>query len=440
MKRRNRPLHRRAFLKHAGSALAGLVAAPTFVPASALGRDRQRPAPSNRITLGCIGVGGQGTSNLNNFLRLPEIQVVAVCDVDGERRDAAQRRVVQNYRRGLRGGEAAACDAYNDFREVIARDDIDALSIAVPDHWHAIPVIEAAKAGKDIYAEKPLALTIAQGRAMSDAVRRAGVVFQTGSQQRSDRNFRFACELVRNERIGRLERVEIGLPTGSRRATQPVMEIPDGFDYEMWLGPAPRAPYTQYRCHYEFRWILDYSGGQVTDWGAHHCDIAQWAMGTEASGPIEVEGEGDFPADGLYNAAVDYDFECLYPSGATARVTNGLTNGLTFYGTEGEVFVTRGRISADPESLLTTQIGAGEIHLYESANHHRNFVECIRTRAETIAPIETAHRSITVAHLGNIAMRLGRRVRWNPEIERFVNDPEADRMLTRAMRSPWRLS
>ena len=322
---------------------------------------------------------------------------------------------------------------------MIARDDIDAVCIGTPDHWHAIPVVMAARAGKDMYCEKPLSLTIAQGRAMSDAVNRYGVVFLTGSQQRSDPKMRLGCELVRNGRIGELERVEVGLPGGSGIEPQPAMPIPEGFDYDFWLGPAPYQPYTEKRCHWNFRWILDYSGGQLTDWGAHHCDIAQWGMGTERTGPVEVEGEGEYPADGLYTAATSYAFDCLYENGVTMSCSTAHRGGVTFIGSEGKVFVNRGVIQTDPASLIDTEFGSTETRLYATNGHHSNFIDCFYSRAETVAPVEVAHRSISIAHLGNIAMKVGRRLNWDPAAERFIDDAEADRMLSRAMRGPWHL-
>ena len=419
---------RRGFLQ--GAAAAALLG-PYALTSSALGA-ADRPAASNRVVMGAIGTGSMGSGDLNGFLSASQVQMVAVCDVDRPRREKARDTVNQKY-----GGKDCAC--VGDFREIIARKDIDAVMIATPDHWHALTVIAAARAGKDIHCQKPLSLTIAQGRAMADAVKQYGVVFQTGSQQRSDRKFRYACELVRNGRIGKVLTVEVGLPTGSRIETQPVQPVPDGLDYDFWLGPAPAAPYTAKRVHYQFRWILDYSGGQVTDWGAHHCDIAQWGLGTSHTGPTEIEGRGDFPIDGLYDAATSYRFECRYPGGTVMICSNAFPNGVKFIGTDGWVFVSRGKIESEPAGLLQSVIGTNEIRLYESNDHKGNFLDCIRTRGETVAPIENAHRSITCAHLGNIAMRLGRKVRWNPDAERFVDDPEADRMLQRAMRGPWHL-
>ncbi len=421
-------LTRRGFLTGAAAAIG-----PYFLTSSALGAGA-RPAASSRITMGAIGIGGMGSGDLNAFLGITDVQVLAVCDVDKDHRDKAKQRVDTRYAN-------ADCKAYTDFREVIARKDLDSVMIATPDHWHALPVIAAAGAGKDIHCQKPLSLTIREGRAMSDACRKYGVVFQTGSQQRSDNKFRFACELVRNGRIGKLLTMEVGLPTGHFGKLEPTMPVPDGFDYDFWLGQAPWSPYTRVRCHGSFRWFLDYSGGQVTDWGAHHCDIAQWGNGTSYSGPVEIEGKGVFPTDGLYDTAVNYRFECLYRNGARMIVADGATypNGVKFIGSEGWVFVSRGRIDSEPKSLLSSVIGPDEIHLYESRDHKGNFIDCIKSRGETVAPIENAHRSVSIAHLGNLAMRLGRKLKWNPDTEHFEGDPGAERMLSRAMRAPWHL-
>ena len=435
--REHRTLTRRQFVKRAGATAA----APYFLPSLGLAaQDAARPAPSERITMGVIGCGGMGRGDMNQFLDMPDVQVVAVCDPDIVQRNAAQQEVEARYAAESASGTFQGCDSYSDFRELLARDDIDTVIQATPDHWHALVVVNAARAGKDIYGEKPLSLTIAQGRVMSDTVARYGRVFQTGSQQRSDSNFRFACELVRNGRIGKVHTVTCGLPTGSTTDSKPPIDVPDGFDYDLWLGPAPEAPYCDGRTHWNFRWILDYSGGQVTDWGAHHIDIAHWGLGLTGTGPLEVEGKGEFPTDGLWNAAVNYRFVARYASGVELVATNDFENGVKWEGEDGWVFVTRGRIDAHPKSLLQEEMGAGDIHYPQSpTGHHRNFIECVRSRREPIAPIEQAHRTITVAHLGNIAMQLGRKVRWNPDTERFVDDPQAERMRDRAMRGPWRL-
>ena len=425
---------RRKFIKAVSIAAVG---APYIVPSSVFGAN----APGNRFTMGCIGTGSMGTGNMKIFLERDDVQIIAVCDVDKSRRLAAKKIVEDKYSEKGLAISYKGCDDYNDFRELIARDDIDLVSIATPDHWHAIPAIAAANAKKDIYAEKPLALTIKQGRAMCDAVHRNKVVWQTGSWQRSVRNFHSACEIVRNEKIGKLHTIYVGIPTGSPIELQKEMPVPEGFDYNFWLGPAPWAPYTEKRCHWNFRWILDYSGGQLTDWAAHHCDIAQWGMGTEYTGPVEIEGHGDYPREGLWNAATSYKFECKYTNGVTMYVANNeqIPMGTKFVGTEGWVFVKRGEIDAEPKSLLSSVIGPDEIRLYKSNNHYGNFLDCVRSREPTITPIEVAHRSITIAHLGNIAMRLERKIRWDPEQEQIIGDSEAERMLGRSMRSPWYL-
>jgi predicted dehydrogenase len=362
-----------------------------------------------------------------------------VCDVDAARVKVAADLIDQTY--GNRD-----CRRSGDFRELLADAGLDTLCIAVPDHWHGALSVAALRAGKDIYGEKPLALTVAEGQAIVRAVRRHGRVWETGSWQRSTGHFRHGCELVRNGRIGRLERVEVGIGTGPTIEPQPVMPVPPGLDYDLWLGPAPWAPYTEKRVHWNFRWILDYSGGQVTDWGAHHIDIAQWGMGTDDTGPEAVEGIGDFPAEGLYDAATHYRFECTYANGVTLVVGSNdkVRQGVRFIGDRGWVHITRSRTTTEPSGLVRETIGPNEIHLAKPhgdhrQGHRRDFLDCVRSRAETITPVEVGHRSITIAHLGNIAMLLGRRVRWDPRRERIVGDAGAERMTARSLRGPWRV-
>lgn len=435
----NNRITRRRFLKKVTSFATGAVAIPCLIPSSVLGK-AGGTAPSNRITIGCIGVGGMGIANMNGFLEKPETQVVAICDVDTKHRNQARDIVNKKY-------GTDDCVTYNDFRDLIVRNDIDVVSIAVPDHWHTIISIAAARAGKDIYGEKPLAYTISEGRAICDAVQRYGRVWQTGSWQRSLRNFHYTCELVRNGRIGEVHTVRVGLPYGNNAQdsnTQPI-PVPEGFDYNLWLGPAPWAPYSPGRCHWNFRWISDYSGGQLTDWAGHHCDIAQWGMGTELTAPVEIEGTANFPkcTDGLYDTAESYRFVCKYEEGFTMIVADERQQpkgmGTHFEGSEGWIHVNRGGIDAKPKSILNSVIGPNDIHLYRSNNHIQNFLDCVRSRAKTIAPVEVAHYSIMIAHLGLIAIKLGRKVRWDIKKERFINDPEADRLLSRPMRSPWHM-
>jgi len=428
-----RALSRRAVVKGA----AALVAAPYFVRASALGAGG-RPAPSSRLTMAMIGLGSMGLRHVKGFIHEKDCQLVAGCDTDaGRRREAAQ------FVNGFYGNKDYR--TYSDFREVIARDDIDTLCISVPDHWHAAMAIRCIRTGKDIYGEKPLALTIPEGRAMVEAVRRYNIIWQTGSWQRSTREFRFACELVRNRCIGELKRVDVCTSPGPRISSPPQLPKHEGLDYDMWLGPAPAAPFVKERCHWNFRWILDYSGGQVTDTGAHHIDIAHWGMDADAAGPVEVSGRGEFPGDGLWDAAVEYDYRCTYPNGLTMRVgsRNLQRTGIRFVGQSGWVFVSRGRLLAEPEKLLRTKFGPGDIRLARPAGdyrqgHRRDFLDCVRTRGQPMTPIEIGHNSIIPAHLGNIAMLLGRPIRWDPRTEQILGDPVASRMLTRPMREPWR--
>ena len=436
----NKKFSRRKFVKYTGGALVAAIGFPTIIPESVFAKNGT-VAPSDRITIGCIGVGGQGTSNMKGFLEEEDARVLAVCDVDENQRLKAKNAVDRTYGNN-------DCKTYNDFRELLARDDIDAIMHATPDHWHALVAVSTARAGKDIYGEKPLAYTVSESRAIVDAVEKHGVIWQTGSWQRSQRHFRFACELVRNGRIGKVHTVNVGLPFGNGikdNGTQPC-DPPKGFDYEMWLGPAPWRPYNPSRCHWNFRWILDYSHGQLTDWAGHHIDIANWGMNTESSSPISIVGQGDYPpaTDGLFDTPPSYRFECEYREGFKMVVADSMHQpkgmGAHFIGDEGWVYVSRGgRIDAHPKSLLSSVIRPNETHLYKSDNHIKNFLDCVRSRSKTITPAEVAHHAIMVAHLGAIAMQLGRKVHWNPDAERFVNDPEADRMLARPMRGSWHL-
>ncbi len=426
-----RQVSRRRFL----GAAAGAVAFPTIVPSSVFGAS----APSGKITMGCIGVGSQGSGNMNGFLNKNDARVLAVCDVDKGHRDAAKKRVDDKYGN-------TDCATYHDFRELIARDDIDALSLALPDHWHAIPVIMAARAGKDMYGEKPLARTIHEGKMMVEAVHRYDRIWQTGSWQRSVEHFRRACELVINGRIGKVSTVEVGLPTGGSTGNPPVSPVPQGLDWDFWLGPAPWRPFMKYggrAPHWDWRWIMDYSGGQLTDWAGHHIDIAHWGLGLDRTGPVEVEGEGVYPEDGIYDAPMQYKFVCKYANGIVMTVANDRQvpkgMGTCWYGDKGWIHVNRGGLNASDPKILEEMIGPDEIQLYESRDHQQNFLDCVKTRQETITPIEIAYRSISVGHLGEIAMLLGRKVQWDPDRQVFVNDDAANRMMSRPTRSPWHL-
>ena len=367
-------------------------------------------------------------NNLKGFKAKPDAEVIAVCDVDSTHREQARRQA------GI-----SEASSYKDFRQVLARDDIDAVVVSTPDHWHIPISIAAVKVGKDVYCEKPLTLTIAEGRLLADTVKRYGSVFQTGSQQRSNTKFRFGCELVRNGRIGRVNTVHVGIPANNHSCgpTWVPEPIPKELDYNFWLGPAPWEPYLKLRCHYTFRFILDYSGGQVTNWGAHHLDIAQWALGMDSSGPVEVIGRGEFPRTGLFTTATKVCFECFYKNGTRMICQTSDKTGITFRGSKGWIYVNRGVIRAEPKSLLESKIGPNEQHLYRSDDHKQNFLDCIKTRHQPIASAETGHRSATVCHLGNIAMLTGRRLTWNPRSECFNNDSQANQMLSRPMLNGW---
>ena len=414
---------RRRFLSRAAGFGAGAVGFAHVVSSAALGKAGS-VAPSNRIAMGFVGTGGMGSGHLRGFINEPDVQVVAVCDVDSQHRDR-----VRNF------AELGKESGYNDFRELLERNDIDAVLVATPDHWHVPVSLAAIRAGKDVYCEKPLTLTVEQGRVLSDAAGRYKRVFQTGSQQRSNSRFPFACALATDGSIGELKTINVGLPPSRSSGPQPVMAVPEGFDYDMWLGPAPWRPYTKLRCHGKFRHNFDYSGGKFIDWGAHHLDIVQMALGADDSGPVEISAWGEFPTEGIYNTAVAYDIEYTYACGVKVRAWPGGPNGIRFEGTKGWVQVNRGSIDAHSKSLLKS----GRMQRYHRKNHRRDFLDCIKLRKTAIATAEIGHRSATVCHLGNIAMRLGRKLKWDPVKELFVGDTDANRMLSQPMRSPWHL-
>jgi predicted dehydrogenase len=424
-------LTRRDFL--ARTAAAG-IALPYLVRSSALGQ-AGTVAPSARITLGMIGTGSHGRDmNLRTFLTFNDAQVTAVCDVDRSHSQIAKEMVSKQYGN-------TDCAVYSDFREVLARRDIDAVMISTPDHWHVPIAIAAAQAGKDVECEKPT-LTIEEGRRLVETMKRCNRVFQWSTEDRSVDVYHRMCELVRNGRIGKVHTIKVELPSGPAQPGNPApMPVPEGFDYDMWLGPAPWAPYTKDRCHYEFRWILDYSGGELTDWGAHLLDGAQWGNNTERTGPVEVEGKGVFWKEGLYNTAKEFHIEYTYADGVKLLVDSG-TPSLRFEGTEGWIGNRgwRAPLQAQPASILDSVIGPNETHLFTCPQgEQRNFLDCVKSRQECYFPPEIGQRCFTIAHIGNIAMQLGRKLKWNPEMERFVDDEEANRMLGRAMRSPWHL-
>lgn len=428
---RNIRLNRRQLL----SGIAGTIALPHVVTSSVLGK-AGAPAASERITMGTIGAGGRGKQIMEALTGRPDCRMLAVCDVDSSRLDKA-REIVNN-----RYGNSD-CAAYADYRELLARDDIDAVLIASPDQWHVLQSVEAARAGKDMYLEKPLGLSVAEDIALRRAIQRHNRIFQFGTQQRSGRNFRFACELVRNGRIGKVRKIIVATPASRTVGSYRPSRIPPELDYEMWVGPARWMPYTQGVVGSCGNWghISNFSLGWITTWGIHHVDIAQWANDADNSGPVEIEGSGQFPKDGLYDCAVAWDVTLKYANGVTVKFVDNKMHrqGVLFEGDEGWVFVRRGALEAEPESLLNERIGPDDSHLANSSDHAGNFLDCVKSRSTPVSSIDSAVRTDTVCHLSDIAMRLSRRLKWDPAAERFIGDDQANRMLSRAMRSPWHL-
>jgi len=434
-------LSRRNFLKCTITSGAGVIGFPYLVSSSALGK-AGAVAPSNRITLGFVGVGSHGTGrNLRNFLGNSDAQVVAVCDVDSNYLARAKKMVIDDYANNKADGKYKGCATYKDFREVIRRSDIDAVVISTPDHWHALISVMAARAGKDVFCEKPT-LTVREGRVVSDTIKRYNRVYQTASENRSLYVYYRMCELVRNGRIGKLHTIHVGLPSGPHKTGDPTpMPVPKYLDYDMWLGPAPWTPYSKDRLPYSWRWILDYSGGQLTDWGAHLVNIAQWGNNTDHTGPVTVEGKGEFGKKGLYNTTTRYHIEYEYANGVKLVISSG-TPSIRFEGTEGWVgnHGWEAPLQAEPKSILDSVIGPDEIHLYTCrGGEQRNFLDCVKSRRPCYYTAESGHRTFTITHIGNISMMLGRKLNWDPVNEHFINDEQANRMLSRAKRSPWHL-
>jgi predicted dehydrogenase len=417
-----RKLSRRSFL-----AASTVFAAPYFIPIRAFGANE-------RIVTAHIGVGGQGTGNLNAFLG-KGVSAAAICDVDSDRLAKAVKLVT---------GKGQTCEGYGDYRKILERRDIDAVVISTPDHWHALPTIEACQAGKDVYCEKPISLTVVEGRRMVDAARQHKRIVQTGSQQRSDDRFRLACELVRSGRLGKISEVHVALPN-SNFAGPPVpdSEPPKVLDYDRWLGPAPMRPYNEKHVHYNFRFFWDYSGGQMTNFGAHHIDIAQWGLGMDESGPISVEGTAEFHPQKWYEVTMACRLISTYANGVKLIVGQGqkdIKGAVTFIGEKGSIAVDRSKITSNPEELVKEPLVDGDVRLYKSANHHANFLECIKSRKLPICDVEIGHRSATVCHLNNIVARLGRKIQWDAASEKIIGDDEAAAMLSRPYRQPWTLA
>jgi predicted dehydrogenase len=444
------PTTRRQFLRSSALVGGSALVAPTILPSSVFGAN----APSKRVTLGIIGCGNQATVDLPEFLNNDGCQVIAVCDVNRASfgyktpkqflgREPVRDLINAFYAKSQRSGLFKGCDLYGDFRQLLARKDLDAVAIIAPDHWHAIMTIQAAAAGKDIYCQKPLGLTVRDGQEMIKAVRRHKRILQTGSQYRSYAVIRRACELVRSGRLGQIKRVESYVAANNFKGPGPGWKpapVPAGFDYNFWLGPAPDAPYHPDRCLYKFRFIRDYSGGQTTNFGAHSNDVVQWALGMDDTGPVEFSDRGaEFPPAGdLFNTATKVNFHARYANGIELDCfTDKRSFGARFEGTDGWLFVNGKVIEASSPAIKDAVVGPNESRLPVSENHYRNFIDCVRSRQEPIEPVEVGHRTASLCHLGNLAMLLKRTIKWDPEKEEIVGDAEASRLLAPPLRAPW---
>ena len=428
-------LSRRRFLQ-ASAAASATLAAPYFVPARAFGANE-------RVNLGFIGVKNRGMQNMGGFKVLGGdagklgCVAAALCDVDSSVLASAASRVEQT---GVKP------QVFSDYRRMLDLKDIDAIVVSTPDHWHALMTVDACRAGKDVYCEKPLTLFVTEGRRMVDVARESGRVVQTGSQQRSDDRFRQACELVRNGKLGKIEKVLVGIPKPNyppAAKAAPDGDPPSELDYDLWLGPAPLRPYNVNRVHYNFRFYWDYSGGQMTNFGAHHLDIAQWGLGLDESGPIAIEGTGTYPPE-KHLCEVTSTCRVTYTCADGVQIILGqqqkdIPDAVTFIGEKGKIHVTRGKITSDLPELLKTELTSGGVRLPVSKDHYVNFLECVKTRERPICDVEIGHRTATVCHLGNISIRLGRKLQWDPAKEQIVGDADAAAMLTRPYREPWKL-
>ena len=431
---------------------------PTIIPASVIGKN----PPSDRINIGWIGNGRQGSGDISATMQFDTAMIVAVSDVDSRRMELGKQRIERYYSQKTGNSNYVNVRMYGDYKDLLNDKSIDAVMITTPDHWHAQPAIEAALAGKDIYLEKPTSLTIKEGRQLSDIVSKKKVILQVGTQQRSSYQWRYAAELVRNGRIGKLETVKIGLPGDPSGPDAPEMPVPGNLNYEMWLGSTPEVYYTEMRVHPQNSisarpgWLRceQFGAGMITGWGQHHFDSAAWGMDTELTGPVSIEAVADFPKHGLWDVHGDFMAKAQYANGITMITSGGYPNGVRYEGTDGWIFVTRGNYMATPSDpvsvdrnakaldasdpkILTSVIGPDEIHLYESTSQQGNWLDCIKSRKETISPVEKGHRACTVCLVTHIAMKLSRKLYWDPEKEQFVNDAEANSMLSRPQRKPY---
>lgn len=451
-------MERRNFLKHTLIGTAGTIVVPTIVPSSVFGKN----APSNMINIGQIGCGRIARDHdMAETLKYDKARIMAVCDLDKNRLKDGKDLVDKYYAK--KTGNANYMDAkmYDDFRDLLKNPDIDAVIISTPDHWHSQPAIEAALAGKHVYLQKPTSLTITEGRLLSDIVHRQGIILQVGTQQRSSPQFRIAAELVRNGRIGKLHTVKIGLPGDPSGPEAPEMPVPASLNYDMWLGSTPEVPYTEIGVHPQVGYgrpgwlrLEQFGAGMITGWGQHHYDSAAWGMDTEHTGPISVQAVAEFPKSGLWNVHGDFMVKQEYANGISVYTSGGFTNGIRYEGTDGWIFVSRGNYVAsasDPISkansakaldasnpkILESKIGENEIHLYKSNEQHGNWLDCIQSGQQPISPVEIGHRACSVCLISHIAMKLPRTLEWDPVVERFKNDDEANSMLSRPQRYPY---
>ncbi len=439
-------LTRRPFLRNSVGAVAGAtLLPPTVVSSSVFGAN----TPSNRVTIGMIGMGRQAYySNVKTFLGFPDVQVVAVCDVDAWRLESGRKAVEDHYAKGRSSGAFKGCAVFRDFRDLLARADIDAVMVSTPDHWHVPISLAAARAGKDISCEKPVTLCIEEGRILSDTVRRYNRVFRMDSEFRSLACFQRTCELVLNGRIGKVHTIRTGVPAGDVAGpAEPTMPIPEELDYEMWLGPAPVAPYTVNRVHDPHKYdrpgwmrVHDYCEGMITNWGAHLNDIAQWGNGTDRTGPVEVEGTGKYPRDGLWEVLLGFEVRYKYANGVQLFYNTSRPY-VRFEGSEGwiEADYEKRTVTAQPQSILDSPLNSDEIHL-PLKDEKRDFIDAVKTRGPTLADAEMAQRTTSLCQIGHIAIQVGHKLHWDPQAERFTNDDAANRLLGRPMRSPWSLT
>jgi predicted dehydrogenase len=426
---------RRGFAKAAGWAAGAAAAFPTIIPAKVLGQN----APSKVLTVAVVGVGGMGLSHITQMLDRDTVRIVAVADVDKYHQRRAAQKINEKY-----GNKD--CRMTGDFREVTRAKDVDLITVATPDNWHALTAIDAIRNGKDVFVEKPLTLTVREGQALVAELRKHKRIGQTGTMQRSSEGFHRAAELIRNGRLGTVRHIDVLIPANNRYvgATWKPEAVPEGLDYDFWLGPAPYAPYTSQRTHYQFRYILDYAGGQTTNWGAHYLDIAQWALGMDESGPVEVDGHGVYPCSGLFTAPTRVDVRYTYADGVTMRMrtrTDGVYDGnIIFRGDKGTLDVSRSKLKSTPDGILKEKIGDGETRLYKSRDHFANWIECVKTRQAPVSDLAIGHKTTNLCNIGNIVMQLQRKLMWDPVKECFAGDEMANRLLSRPLRGPWSLA